>query len=389
MKYIEQHIAQVEIIFKHYQGQEPLHLYLKKYFKSQKKFGSRDRRNISECLYGVFRMGRENRHLSIRDRVYFFLFLKGSLPFDFFKANFDALSSLYSHSFEDKLEWLQENYELRKTFRTQEEISGQIDMILYRQSFYKEPNVFIRLRNKSRVKYESAVLEQEGQFITDEIVSFPPKVKLESIFDEMDYVVQDLNSQLTAGLFPVLGEESAVWDCCAGSGGKSILALDHYGNIDLTVTDIRASILRNLIKRFDLYDLDAEVIMEANVNKEKDLIMLEDKKFDFIICDAPCTGSGTWARNPEQCYYFEKKEVDKFNRRQRSILENVSKYLKPNGQLLYITCSVFSKENEEVVASFLEENKSFSKAQEVYLDGTTKRADTLFACSLIRQEDKA
>ena len=78
MRYIEHHISQVEHLFEQYRGQEPLHLFLKKFFRKNKKFGSRDRKNITEYLYGVFRMGRENRHLSIRQRVYFSLYLKGS-----------------------------------------------------------------------------------------------------------------------------------------------------------------------------------------------------------------------------------------------------------------------------------------------------------------------
>ena len=152
--------------------------------------------------------------------------------------------------------------------------------------------------------------------------------------------------------------------------------------MELTVTDIRASILRSLIERFELYDLSAEMIAELNVNKKKELDILEERKFDFIICDVPCTGSGTWARTPEQCYFFEKKEVKNFHRRQLDILNNASSRLKVGGQVLYITCSVFAKENEAVVAAFLEDNMSFKEVKSTYLDGTKKQADTLFVSLL-------
>lgn len=381
MKYIEQHIAQVEIVFEQYKGQEPLHLYLKKYFKKQRKFGSRDRRNIAECLYGVFRMGRENRHLSIRDRVYFYLFLKGELPLSFFEEKYKQLVTNYNLPFEEKLAWLEKSFELRDTFRTQEEISPEIDTRDYRNSFYKEPLVFIKLRNNSGEKYKQVIKDNDGCYISEETVSFPSKVKLEQFLQNVDFVVQDINSQRTKDFFPDLNENSDVWDCCAGSGGKSILLLDTYAQINLTATDNRASILRSLIERFELYDLEAEVIAELNVNKEKDLKVLNDQTFDFIVCDAPCTGSGTWARTPEQCYYFEKKEVQKFHNRQLDILSNASSRLRVGGELLYITCSVFKKENEDVVASFLENRQGFKLKASSYLNGINSLADTLYVAS--------
>ena len=385
MKYIEQHIAQVEIIFEQYKGHEPLHLFLKKYFKKHKKFGSRDRRNIAECLYGVFRMGRENRHLSIRHRVYFFLFLKGDLPVTFFELYFNELVAHYNLPFEQKLKLVHDVYELRDTYRTQEEISSEIDLQAYRNSFYKEPLVYIRLRNNTREKYQAEIIENEGIFISDEQVSFPSKVKLETFLKVEDFVVQDLNSQGTADYFTELTSKAEVWDCCAGSGGKSILLLDKHPNVLLTVTDIRANILRNLIERLKLYSLETELIAELNVNKEKDLEALEDRTFDFIICDAPCTGSGTWARTPEQFYYFEKKEVQKFQKRQLDILTNVSVKLKSGGELLYITCSVFAKENEELVAKFIEEQSNYKLVEQHYLNGVNSRADTLFVAKFLKK----
>ncbi len=382
MKYIEQHIAEVERIFEEYKGREPLHLFLKKYFKRHRKFGSRDRRNITECLYGLFRMGRENRHLTIRQRVYFFLFLKGELGQDFFEENYDELSVNYPKSFEQKLKLLQENYELRRTFRAQDEISSMVDLQAYRTSYYREPLVYIRLRNDSKNKYQETILAHEGVSHGENIVSFPPKAKLDTFLDIQDYVVQDINSQRTADYFPTLEDTFEVWDCCAGSGGKSILFLDKYPDALLTVTDIRVTILRSLMDRFRLYNIEAEVIAELNVNKEKDLKILDDQMFDFIICDVPCTGSGTWARTPEQFYYFDKKEIKNFQKRQLDILSNASKRLKKGRSLLYITCSVFAKENEEVVEHFLASEPDFSLTVQQYLDGTTQRSDTLYVAQL-------
>jgi 16S rRNA (cytosine967-C5)-methyltransferase len=384
MKYIEQHIQQANSIAEAYKGQEPLHLYLKKFFKRNKKFGSRDRKSIASYLYGAYRMGRENRHLSMRQRVYFYLFLSGEGGTDLFADDFADLQGLVSKPFREKIEFLRSNYELRETYRAQDEISTKINSEEYRNSFYTEPRVYIRLRNESAQNYEKVIAENEGEELVANLFAFPPQIKLHSFLAERDYVVQDVNSQRTAQYFPVLGETDEVWDCCAGSGGKSILLLDAHKNLKLTVTDIRASILRSLLERFELYGLEAEMVAELNINKAKELQILEDRFFDFIICDVPCTGSGTWARTPEQFYFFEKKEIGRFQKRQLDILENASSRLKKSGVILYITCSVFAKENEEVINLFLQKHTGFKIEEQEYLDGTSSQADTLFVTKLVK-----
>ncbi len=76
---------------------------------------------------------------------------------------------------------------------------------------------------------------------------------------------------------------------------------------------------------------------------------LSTEKFDLIIADVPCTGSGTWARTPEQLCYFNEKQIEKYSALQKQIIQNVIPYLNPGGLFLYITCSVFKKENEGIV----------------------------------------
>ncbi|MDQ6904312.1 MAG: Fmu (Sun) domain-containing protein, partial [Bacteroidota bacterium] len=92
----------------------------------------------------------------------------------------------------------------------------------------------------------------------------------------------------------------------------------------------------------------------------------------------PCTGSGTWARTPEQLSFFHKKEIDKYVLLQRNIIKNAVPQLKKNAHLLYITCSVFKKENEENV-SFIEKNLRLKLVKMNYLKGYKMQADTLFA----------
>ena len=103
--------------------------------------------------------------------------------------------------------------------------------------------------------------------------------------------------------------------------------------------------------------------------------------FDLIICDAPCSGSGTWGRTPEQLSYFDESRVDYYAALQKKIVSNTIAYLKPGGYFLYITCSVFKKENEEVVEVVEKDFGLYAVRVEV-LKGYDKKADTLFAALL-------
>ena len=99
--------------------------------------------------------------------------------------------------------------------------------------------------------------------------------------------------------------------------------------------------------------------------------------FDLIIADVPCTGSGTWPRTPEQLTFFHKKEIGSYAVLQRKIVENAVPHLAANGYFLYVTCSVFKKENEENVA-FIQQKFQLKLLSMEYLKGYEMQADTLF-----------
>jgi 16S rRNA (cytosine967-C5)-methyltransferase len=240
------------------------------------------------------------------------------------------------------------------------------------------------------------------KLINKDCLALPNSSKIETVIDlDKEAVVQDYNSQGTVKLLKqAIGNRQQaidnlptgqagrknfkVWDCCAASGGKSIMAFDIDPSIDLTVSDKRSSILQNLEKRF----------VKAGIKKYKSFVAdlsgrgadggrgasgdLTDKLFDLIICDAPCTGSGTWSRTPEQLFYFDKASIAKYASLQKKIIDNIIPQLTPGGQLLYITCSVFKKENEEVVNHILAKYDLQIIEMKV-LKGYDLKADTMFA----------
>jgi 16S rRNA (cytosine967-C5)-methyltransferase len=200
-------------------------------------------------------------------------------------------------------------------------------------------------------------------------------------------VVQDLNSQKTLDLLRPLPTKSnaelSIWDCCSGSGGKSILAFDLFKKVRLTVSDKRKEILENLKLRFAKAGIKDNKLIEADLEK---LPVRLTESFDIIIADVPCTGSGTWARTPERLLFFKENEIEEYALLQRRIINNVLPYLKNNGYLLYITCSVFKKENEENV-EFLREKYKLNLIKSEYLKGFEMQADNLFVALLTKAID--
>ena len=151
---------------------------------------------------------------------------------------------------------------------------------------------------------------------------------------------------------------------------------DHYEQIDLTVSDKRESILANLEKRFNVAGINNYESFIMDLGSEDAFV--PSGKFDIVIADVPCSGSGTWGRAPENLLYFDPKKVSGYQLLQRTILSNIANSIRPGGYLVYITCSVFKKENEANVA-FIEkelrsQNSGFERSDLASLDVLWEKA---------------
>ncbi|MGA0333003.1 MAG: RsmB/NOP family class I SAM-dependent RNA methyltransferase [Kiritimatiellia bacterium] len=206
--------------------------------------------------------------------------------------------------------------------------------------------------------------------------------------------VQDLSSQQVVRICnPSPGEKW--WDACCGNGGKSLQLLDHAGrNLDLTCTDRREEVLSELTRRGRRHGL-AKVRRYALDLLQKDL-QLPRIAFDGILLDAPCTGTGTWSRNPDAPWRTEASDIQQAKRRQLKMLDAVAPALPSGGQLIYAVCSLCRSETLEVVTEFLAAHPEFSLSafphplREVSTDGTLSllpgetRADGMFVARFLR-----
>lgn len=265
-------------------------------------------------------------------------------------------------------------------------LSEGIDHSLFCHSFFMQPDLFIRIRPgyKTAVQQKLDAANIPYRFMNEYCIALPNTTKLDGIIaTDKEAVVQDYSSQQAAEfLKPLQGDQKLkVWDCCAASGGKSILAKDVLKSINLTVSDIRKSMLANLEKRFADAGIKSYTAKVIDLTAPHSPFPIHHSLFDLIICDAPCSGSGTWARTPEQLYFWKEENILHYTTIQKKILANIVPFIKPGGHLLYITCSVFTEENEIIVNEIKEKFKLQLLKMEV-LKGYDKKADTLFAALL-------
>lgn len=384
MSRFHSHINTAEKIISNYDGGSPFHLFLKQFFSADRKYGSRDRKAIADYCYSFYRVARAFRHEAVAEIIKKGLFLTRQTPVDALDAD---LNSRIGLSDEDKLSFL--GIQPADIFPFHDSLSSQIDQKSFCLSHLRQPDLFLRIRPGRREQ----VLQKLGdaslsfQMKGEDCISLPPNTPIHDVLDmDAEVVVQDMNSQRVMAPFlnmfpkPASGILS-VWDCCAGSGGKSILLHDsRRGGMDITATDIRKNILFNLEKRCQR----AGVSLKSAYVYDAAAVKPPAGAFDVIICDVPCSGSGTWSRTPEQLHFFKESMIVEFAFRQEQILDHVLHALAPGGVILYITCSVFAEENEKLVAATAEK-KSLRILHEEYFRGYDQRADTLYAAALQRQ----
>jgi 16S rRNA (cytosine967-C5)-methyltransferase len=262
-------------------------------------------------------------------------------------------------------------------------LSEGIDTEAFLQSFFIQPDLFIRIHpgREAALKAKLEVVGVVFEEITEQTLALPNGTKLDQHLEASWYEVQDYSSQQTADYFKPKQWEYW-WDACAASGGKSILLHQQEPSIKLLVSDVRESVLSNLEERFAANQIRNYQKKVLDLTQNPDPV-LHHYEFDGIILDAPCTGSGTWGRTPEMISQFSEGRIAGFQQLQQNIARNVVKYLKPGKTFIYITCSVFKEENEEMVR-FLQEELKLELEQLEVLKGYTRKSDSMFIARLIK-----
>jgi 16S rRNA (cytosine967-C5)-methyltransferase len=177
--------------------------------------------------------------------------------------------------------------------------------------------------------------------------------------------IQDEGSQLIAYLCGAK-PGAQVLDYCAGAGGKTLaivnaMALDKKPKGRIVAMDIEASRLEKARPRFRRAHAH-DIIEVRPLEDEKSRKWLKRQKgtFDVVLLDVPCSGTGTWRRNPDTRWRHFGPSLEDLLKIQADIIDRVANVVKPGGRLVYATCSLLPRENEEQVEKFLKNHPNYS-----------------------------
>ncbi|MDQ6724044.1 MAG: Fmu (Sun) domain-containing protein [Thermoproteota archaeon] len=391
MAYFKSYLYTAVRIIEAHKGEVPLATFLKNYFAENKKYGAKDRKQISSLCYYYFRLGNAAITLPIIDRIVLGVFLCETEPSDFMSTIKPEWNKKMNQSLKKKLSLVKNEFNINDVFPLTSELSETIDPEEFSQSLLMQPDLFLRVRPRVRLGILTKLKKTKLAFrlIDDDCIALPNSTKVDDYFTtDKEVVIQDYNSQKVLDfLKPQYATLKTpcitAWDCCAASGGKSILLFDIFNQrVDLTISDIRPKIILNLSHRFLRTGIKAYNYFIADLTSDQfeNSLPLEQRtklKPKIIICDVPCTGSGTWGRTPEQLHFFNPEKIIEYSSKQKKIVANAIPYLQEDGLFIYITCSVFKKENEEV-ADFIKEKFDLLLIEKKILKGYDKKADNMF-----------
>lgn len=330
-------------------------------------FSFKDRADLHlNTVFKKNRFGKRDR-LWMRDRFYFYI--RHKLLFDKLREMGMPLAESIAMMFDNEpgIELSEILLKLKK--------SGEYDILFNRSftAFLAEriikmygPEAFEWFNSKADtvIRTNFAKISREklvAELLKENVDSVPAQIssagiivrsnssnlKESELFKKGLFEFQDESSQLASLL---IGRDSVTMlDICAGGGGKTLAAGSFFKGLEITASDIRAHALE-----------------ELKVRSERAGIRVSTKKpsqgelFDTVLADVPCSGSGVLRRNPADRWSIDEKMVGELNLIQYEIFEKAKDFIRPGGEIIYLTCSFLEEENEQIVQKFINENRSFS-----------------------------
>jgi len=357
----------------------PADVQLSYYFKNNRNLGSSDRSDIAEIYYGVIRNKRlleeivGDAHCKKMILVYL-LVLKGH-----------SIKELSGVTDEYEIEWLVEKKKNKvhiDSWPTKLSLPdwiwaklvlyyGEEEAIAFGTSLLSPATLQLRVNSLKTLSVQDVVNEFHLSFPDDVVkikktelskhgITLPRGTAIQKhpLFLGGAIEVQEEGSQLLTLLLDVK-RGHMVADFCAGAGGKTLALsalMKNTGRIyAFDISDRRLANMKQRLKRSGASNIAMQRISNENDLKIKRL----RNKLDRVLVDAPCTGFGTLRRNPDLKWRQTEESLAELATKQASILEAASKLCKKGGYLVYATCSILNDENENIIATFLENNQHF------------------------------
>lgn len=393
---------------------------LESYFKSHRYVGSKDRGAISELVYWILRhkaalewwLDKQQQRLHGRSFVFAALVLRK----DYNPQSIQSLSkdSQYSpppltpdetrmvtelvrHNIEspDMPNYVRLNYPQWMEVLLRDSFGKKFDVALHALNEQAPTDLRVNTLKTTRPLLMND-LAKEG-FDAKPTTLSPCGLRLAKrgpIFTSKNFKlghfeVQDEGSQMVAMLVDAKPGQRVI-DFCAGAGGKTLAVAATMNNKGrILAWDTSEKRLKQIVPRLKRAGVDN--VQTHVIASESDAYIKRHKSTaDRVLVDAPCSGSGTWRRNPDLKWRFTKKDLDEVVALQQSILQSAARLVKPGGRLIYATCSILKIENEYQIEQFLKSGNHFRVvcAKKVWDKTTATQAnDTVSYLSLTPHED--
>ena len=230
--------------------------------------------------------------------------------------------------------------------------------------------------NALKADRETIELPESGEQLTaPQSLRFPFGTQVEQwpAYREGAIEVQDHGSQLVCEAVQAKPGDVVI-DLCAGAGGKTLALAAKLGNAaTIVAADTDKRRLGNLAPRSRRAGAEIDHTVLLDPGKELEALVEWQGKADHVLVDAPCSGTGTWRRNPESRWRITPNELAKLNELQDHVLDVAAKLVKPGGVITFVTCSLLDAEGPDRVTAFLSRNEGWV-AQPIQLEIGQTRA---------------
>ena len=253
-----------------------------------------------------------------------------------------------------------------------------------------KPKVEIRInRLKTNIQQLENLLKerniafQEGKFEDFLILEKTKNIEKLDLFEQGYFTIQDEGAGLIAKILNPKPNE-IILDACSSPGGKtSYMAELMNDKGEIIAWDLhphRVKLVEETAKRLGIHIIKTEC-QDATIYREE-----YKEKFDKILLDVPCLGIGVLKRKPDIKWKRKPEDIEEIAKIQENILKTCSKYLKPKGQLVYATCSIFSEENDKIIDKFLEKNTDFTYSK-IDIPNLEKNVEKMNKIQLYQNEE--